>query len=333
MNRYDDYVWTHLASMKSMSDLAPGWAHEGPAFLPWHRYFIWQFELDLQAIDPAVSLPYWDWTVDNSPDPSIVGSPWTDEFMGGTGDPAENFEVVTGSFSGNNGQWTLSLFDDDENEPHNPNLRRGLGNNPLVTQLPTSDQVIACQQEVPAYVAPWRAFDHLMPMQGVQAVPTKPSFSNRLEGWYGSGSIHNRVHLWVAGGADGINSGSMYWMSSPNDPIFFLHHCNIDRLWAQWQAAHPQEPYHPTGAGNEIGPSGHNLNDAMHPWGVAVTPSSVLNYHALGYAYEDDKISLADFTAALQVRTSASTPKPSDAKATRRRSRPIFALSAEDSEK
>lgn len=23
------------------------------------------------------------------------------------------------------------------------------------------------------------------------------------------------------------------------DPIFYLHHCNVDRLWARWQASHP----------------------------------------------------------------------------------------------
>jgi tyrosinase len=23
---------------------------------------------------------------------------------------------------------------------------------------------------------------------------------------------------------------------SPRDPIFWLHHCNIDRLWAEWNA-------------------------------------------------------------------------------------------------
>ncbi|RYP25508.1 hypothetical protein DL768_011472 [Monosporascus sp. mg162] len=31
--------------------------------------------------------------------------------------------------------------------------------------------------------------------------------------------------------------GDMLVNYSPNDPIFFLHHCNIDRLWWQWQMA------------------------------------------------------------------------------------------------
>ncbi|MFV2064736.1 MAG: tyrosinase family protein [Chloroflexota bacterium] len=26
---------------------------------------------------------------------------------------------------------------------------------------------------------------------------------------------------------------------SPNDPIFFLHHANVDRIWASWQVANP----------------------------------------------------------------------------------------------
>ena len=28
-------------------------------------------------------------------------------------------------------------------------------------------------------------------------------------------------------------------MTSPNDPVFWLHHCNIDRLWAEWRVQHP----------------------------------------------------------------------------------------------
>lgn len=35
--------------------------------------------------------------------------------------------------------------------------------------------------------------------------------------------------------------------SSPNDPAFFLHHCNVDRLWALWQEKFGNASY-PTSA-------------------------------------------------------------------------------------
>jgi tyrosinase len=60
---YDQYVQRHIASMAG----GGSWAHRGPAFLPWHRKFLLDFELDLRAIDPTITLPYWDWTVDAAP--------------------------------------------------------------------------------------------------------------------------------------------------------------------------------------------------------------------------------------------------------------------------
>ncbi|KAJ2725479.1 hypothetical protein GGI07_001235 [Coemansia sp. Benny D115] len=44
-------------------------------------------------------------------------------------------------------------------------------------------------------------------------------------------SIHGIVHLSLGGDMD-----TMY---SPIDPVFWLHHANIDRLYAQWQAVNP----------------------------------------------------------------------------------------------
>lgn len=41
------------------------------------------------------------------------------------------------------------------------------------------------------------------------------------------GTPHNTVHRNIA--------GNMATLLSPRDPIFWMHHCNIDRIWASWQ--------------------------------------------------------------------------------------------------
>ena len=80
--------------------------------------------------------------------------------------------------------------------------------------------------------------------------------------------------------------GDMLPISSPSDPVFFLHHCNIDRLWALWQAQNPGQGYQPSGDG----PTGHNLNDLMYPWDgqatiLSIKPADVMDISTLGYSY------------------------------------------------
>ncbi|MDH3226233.1 MAG: tyrosinase family protein [Thermoleophilia bacterium] len=97
------------------------------------------------------------------------------------------------------------------------------------------------------------------------------SFSLSLET-----QIHNPGHVWVG--------GDMALMTSPNDPVFYLHHCNIDRLWARWMDQHPdQEPYLPLSGD----PNGFNIDDAMPTWGD-VTPADLIDHRSLGYEYDDD---------------------------------------------
>ncbi len=255
-NRYDDFVREHVDSMNA----GAGWAHGGPAFGPWHREYLRRFELELQKIDPNVTLPYWDWTIDNSPDPNQPGSPWTDDFMGGNGDASG--VVTTGRFRHAAGDWVLNI----NTAGNGPELRRGFTGR--ASTLPTPSEVSNCLLETPYDSPGWN-----------QSVT--PSFRDRLEGWHGLGSIHNRVHLWVG--------GSMLPASSPNDPIFWLHHCNVDRLWALWQRDHPGGAnYRPRGLAGETGPSGHNLNDSMQPWGGATTVASTLDHRDMGYWYDTD---------------------------------------------
>jgi len=59
--------------------------HGVPAFLPWHRYFIRQFEKALQKYDSTVFLPYWDSASDwQYPETSLIMQP---NRLGGNGDP------------------------------------------------------------------------------------------------------------------------------------------------------------------------------------------------------------------------------------------------------
>jgi tyrosinase len=45
-------------------------------------------------------------------------------------------------------------------------------------------------------------------------------------------SLHGAVHNAVGGTMAGAGSAA--------DPVFWLHHANVDRIWAQWQSEHPK---------------------------------------------------------------------------------------------
>jgi hypothetical protein len=94
--------------------------------------------------------------------------------------------------------------------------------------------------------------------------------------------MHNRVHYYVG--------GTMGPSTSPNDPVFWLHHCYIDKLWADWQRLHPNEPgYLPDGGAR----TSHNLRDVMAPWNEKA-PKDVLNIRELGYHYDTDNYLMAN---------------------------------------
>jgi len=62
--------------------------------------------------------------------------------------------------------------------------------------------------------------------------------------------------------------------TAAKDPLFFLLHCNVDRLWAKWQRQNgrfdpAQAASYDSNPGNPIG---HNLIDTMWPWNGIITP-------------------------------------------------------------
>jgi hypothetical protein len=78
--------------------------------------------------------------------------------------------------------------------------------------------------------------------------------------------------------------------TSPNDPVFYLHHTNVDRLWWQWQRAYPQMANSYSGnafvSGGRRGNAGSS--DILAPYGVAV--SDVMSTEALCYTYKVDDL-------------------------------------------
>ena len=312
---YDTFVLWHRDAF-GCSVMA---AHMGPAFFPWHRQFVLLFEEQLRLIEPTVTVPYWDWAVDNGPDAAV----WGDDLMGGNGDPTADYAVTTGPFR--KGAWTINIFDYSDQQ-RVPFIVRQFGAGRLAPNLPTVEQLEAALS-IPVYDAePWNTM-----------LTPGSSFRNALEGWQdcvsescdpedghypvctGPHNFHNGVHLWVAGeytlahqGGRDLNPdgspatgpaatpaaatadspnlfGTMAANSSLNDPVFWLHHANIDRIWNAWIDRHGQQ-YLPASGG----PIGHNLDDPMWPFthlGLTVTPGDVLDTAALGYRYDTETVS------------------------------------------
>ncbi|MFG3345861.1 tyrosinase family protein [Streptomyces sp. NPDC048018] len=243
--RYDTFVTTHNAFIMSDTDTSDRVGHRSPSFLPWHRRFLIEFEQALQSVDSAVTLPYWDWTADRTSRSSL----WAPDFLGGTG-RARDGQVLDGAFARTGNRWTVNVRVDGRDY-----LRRDLGAGGR--QLPTRAEVDSVLAMETYDTAPWNS--------------SSDGFRNHLEGWRGV-NLHNRVHVWVG--------GQMATGVSPNDPVFWLHHAFIDKLWADWQARHPRSTYLPA-AGT---PNVVDLNDTMRPWGD-VTPADMLD-HTRHYTFD-----------------------------------------------
>lgn len=111
------------------------------------------------------------------------------------------------------------------------------------------------------------------------------------------GGLHGHVHVGVGNGDTGM--GSIQWAA--NDPIFWLHHCNIDRVWASWNAqgnANPSDDAFKGKAFVFAGPNGAQITS---------TVGSVLSLAQVGYSY--DALIAADGSPApaLQMRSEALT--------------------------
>ena len=89
--------------------------------------------------------------------------------------------------------------------------------------------------------------------------------------------MHNIVHRFIG--------GDMGTAASPNDPVFFLHHCNIDRIWANWQDQDAGAGYVPDDTASAALDM-HRLGDQMHNFfGINLPISAMVDYQNY-YTYD-----------------------------------------------
>lgn len=173
-----------------------GGAHSGPAFLPWHREFLKRFEIGLRLIDPSVALPYWDSTLDDQLEQPSDTCLFTDQLMG-------EADAVGNVISGFASSW--------QTPEGKPRLRREVG---LHGRLLNEEdiRIVMSQNDVSDVLA------YSAPSEGC----------HKSRDWTCLEYSHANVLIWVG--------GEMFQqITSANDPLFFLHHAFVDRIWEDWR--------------------------------------------------------------------------------------------------
>jgi hypothetical protein len=219
-------------------------------FLIWHRAYLFYFERILReaAQDPKLSLPYWDYTGKDRRFPALLADP--DQ------DPA-----------------------DPNGEPRNPlfDARREMAFMFGVYEL--SDEAVSIE----------RAFNETEFFGKTEDAGFAGGVSDNEPLTQGliERTPHNMIHFAV-GGAIGDTVGLMGEVSTAAlDPVFWLHHSNIDHLWSQWECGKER-------AWGAV-PAEAWLNDK--PWSFHDVDLSVqqltrmhyLTYTSLNIRYDTDK--------------------------------------------
>ncbi|KAI8273837.1 hypothetical protein K4K60_010390 [Colletotrichum sp. SAR11_57] len=220
-SRYDDFQGLHISVTEQV--------HFTGTFLPWHRWMLYLFESELRnKCSYQGALPYWDIGLDNTAE-TFVNSPIFDDVYG----------------FGGNGPYIQDVSDPEEFPTKTPTeipnrtgggcvqqgpfanltVPMGVGNstkyNPHCLRRDFSPTLVATamSDEIIRRTLSATTFDEFnYHMQG---------YSFELSGM----TIHAGMHLGI-GGQVGENA-DMY--SSPGDPIFYLVHGAVDKLWNDWQ--------------------------------------------------------------------------------------------------
>ncbi|CAD6886120.1 unnamed protein product [Tilletia controversa] len=193
--------------------------HFVAAFLPWHRWYLIAREIAMRECGYQGPIPYWDWSIDADTG-HAASSPVLSDDEGIGGDGSRSGVLTTGPFAYFPNEY-ISETNEASNlsiplyRPHHLNRTFGSGLARNRT-FPLSED----------------AFNTTFTQKVLLTNNDYRSFQPNLEGLEGRVDIdgmgpHSVIHR--------AFGGDMQLPHSPNDPVFFLHHANVDRLWWLWQ--------------------------------------------------------------------------------------------------
>lgn len=279
--------------------------HVSNLFLPWHRPYLALFEQQLYSHVQNVArgysasvqnaarnfrIPYWDWAAPNcagcKPFPSLITSFTIDITLDGrtrTLSPNPLFRYTfNDSPQSRANDMVFSPFTvwaQTERSPTN-----GL-NTDSVSNNAASSQAIANNQ------ASLRSRIYNL----LTNYPNFNSFSNEAANPGGNSdsleSVHDQIHSLTGGGGD-----MTYLDYSAFDPVFWLHHANVDRFYALWQNIYGDSSYVPVAAqtasnywyqqGQQLGPDA-GLQPFRASNGQYWTSNTVRRVSTFGYTYPE----------------------------------------------
>ncbi|MFI6846436.1 tyrosinase family protein [Kitasatospora sp. NBC_00085] len=258
--------------------------HGGWFFLPWHRGYLWYFERIVRAAIKEIAAEE-----NITPDPSTTWAlPYWDYALGGPGrDPATDFTPralpeafrspkMPSSPDGDDLTLDNPLFLPDAPVPDSEfwdTPHRGLGKNAAFEVLRYTDVNPFTAMSQPVFAATRSHQTTHQPSFGSEISYTTLDHFRR--GGFGELEHvpHNQVHSGL-GGWMGMVSGS------PRDPIFWLHHSNIDRLWSSWLSRDNVNPNHTSWLDKQFIFFDEN-GQIQQP-----TPKEFLGIDPLDYAYD-----------------------------------------------
>ena len=280
----------------------PDFAHEGPNFLTWHRGYLLYVETEIQKMlnDPMFALPYWNWTDTNRDniwdlfgrsDCGIFSdSPNNDTIKAPIDGLYANWDTICTNFE--------HLTCNDGNQVCNPTedlgrIQRCIGGTQGVQcrvegMLPSVQEVNIALMEQSYDTEPYSKSDEVEGFRNAlegftMLVNRSMDVCPNFDGGFRYTELHNRVHIYIGGSMQSVPQAS-------NDPIFFLHHCNIDRLYEEWLDQYSDDSfpsYQPSSFSHDVGP-GHNIDEYLVPIFPLMTNRDMhRRATSLGYTYKE----------------------------------------------